>query len=78
MKEEFQVSDYWLRDYFQYRKQFVEIDMKKSEVSANPSPKFFAYFINDIVKVLTFWKIQIFVDYSNLVFVGEWEKMVNW
>jgi len=29
MKEEFQVSDYWLRDYFQDRKQFVEINIKK-------------------------------------------------
>jgi len=67
MKEEFQVSDYWLRDYFNDSKQFVEIDMKKSDVIANPTglvqesvlgPKFFTFFINDIVKVLTFAKIQ--------------------
>ena len=79
----FKISDFWLRDYFTQRMQYVELNNKKSHEIENVTgliqgsvlgPMFFTYYINDIEQALKFSKVEIFVDDTNLVFVGEYTE----
>lgn len=77
MKEKFKISDFWLRDYFTNRKQFVQADKQFSETIDSLTgliqgrvlgPIFFTYFINALTFILTESTPEIFVGDSNLIF----------
>ena len=77
------VSDFWLRDLFTNRKQFVDIKGKKSELkdmhigviqgSVLGGP-LFTYFINDLAKAISVAVPQKFVDDSNMAYFDKVEN----
>jgi hypothetical protein len=77
LKNKYMISDFWLRDYLNNRKQFIDINGSFSETrymliglvqgSVIGAP-FFTYFINDLADVCQIAKTKIYVDDTNLVF----------
>ena len=86
MVQRFKISDFWLRDYFFQRKQYVELNNEQSQEIDNITgliqgsvlgPMFFTYFLNDFESVLKYSKAEMFVDDTNLIFVGNLMKNRN-
>ncbi len=79
LKHRYKISDYWLRSYLNDRKQYVQLEDKQSSINdvliGTPAGSIlggilFALFINDMPEVVKNGKVTMFVDDSNLIFVG--------
>ena len=86
IKNKYSISDFWLRDYFHNRKQYVDINGSKSNLKdmfigliqgSVLGPPFFTYFINDIPEVLQYSIPQIYVDDTNLIFWSDVNDIDN-
>jgi hypothetical protein len=79
LKQRYKISDFWLRSYLNGRKQYVQLGDKRSRVNdvliGTPAGSIlggilFALFINDLPEVVQNGKVTMFVDDSNLIFIG--------
>jgi len=79
LEEKYGISSHWLRSYLQNRYQFVDVNGKKSgtrkvligvPAGSILGSILFALFINDMPEVVNNGEVVMFVDDSNVIFVG--------
>ena len=82
--QKFKVSDFWLRNYFSNRKQFVQVEGGTSDTIPSLTgviqgsvlgPVLFTYYINDLSEALKFSTPEIYVDDTNLLFYGSLDDL---
>ncbi len=86
MENKYNISNFWIRDYLTNREQFVDVCGNYSSVrsvliglpaGSVLAPILFALYLNDLPQVITKGTTVMFVDDSNFVFCGRYDKLTE-